>query len=127
LLEYAVDKIAMVPRDLFSTLMGWGGRMKNEKVTVLALVKAKEGMEETVREELLSLVNPTRSEPGCMNYDLHQATEDKTLFMFYENWKSMEDLEKHRKTAHLRTFREKAGGLLEKPIEVTLFEMISEA
>lgn len=99
--------------------------MKNKKVTVLALFKAKEGMEETVREELLSLVNPTRSEPGCMNYDLHQATDDKTLFMFYENWKSMEDLEKHRETAHLKAFREKAAGLLAKPIEVTLFEMIS--
>ena len=93
--------------------------MKNEKVTVLALVKAKEGMEETVREELLSLVNPTRSEPGCMNYDLHQATEEETLFMFYENWKSMEDLEKHRETAHLKAFREKAAGLLAKPLEVS--------
>jgi quinol monooxygenase YgiN len=81
--------------------------MKNIKVTVLALVKAKDGMEETVREELLSLVNPTRSEPGCMNYDLHQATEDKALLMFYENWKSMEDLERHRETAHLKAFREK--------------------
>jgi quinol monooxygenase YgiN len=101
--------------------------MKNKKVTVLALVKAKGGMEETVREELLSLVNPTRSEPGCLNYDLHQATDDKSLFMFYENWKNMENLEKHRETAHLKAFRERAGGLLAKPIEVTLFEMISEA
>ncbi len=67
--------------------------MENQRITVLALVKAKEGMEETVREELLALVNPTRSEPGCINYDLHQATDEKSLFMFYENWKSMDDLE----------------------------------
>jgi quinol monooxygenase YgiN len=99
--------------------------MKNKKVTVLALVKAKDGMEGTVRQELLSLVNPTRLEPGCMNYDLHQAMEDKSLFFFYENWKSMEDLERHRETAHLKTFREKAGGLLAKPIEVTLFKTVS--
>jgi quinol monooxygenase YgiN len=99
--------------------------MKNNQVTVLALVKAKEGMEETVKRELMALVNPTRSELGCVNYDLHQAAEDKSLFMFYENWNSMEDLEKHRETAHLKAFREKAGGLLEKPIEVTLFKMTS--
>ena len=101
--------------------------MKNKKVTVLALAKAKEGMEEIVRQELLALVNPTRSEAGCVNYDLHQATADKSVFMFYENWRSMEDLEKHGKTAHLKALREKASDLLDKPMEVTLFEMISES
>jgi quinol monooxygenase YgiN len=45
--------------------------------------------------------------------------------MFYENWKSMEDLEKHRETPHLKAFRQKADSILAKPIEVTLFEMIS--
>ncbi len=101
--------------------------MKNKRIPVLALVKAKEGMEETIRQELLSLVNPTRSEAGCINYDLHQAADEKSQFMFFENWKSMEDLERHRETPHLKAFRQKAGSLLAKPIEVTLFEMISEA
>ena len=101
--------------------------MKNKRITVLALVKAKEGMEQTLRQELLSLVNPTRSEPGCINYNLHQAKDEKSQFMFYENWKSMEDLEKHRERAHLKAFKQKAGSLLAKPIEVTLFEMVSEA
>jgi quinol monooxygenase YgiN len=101
--------------------------MKNQRITVLALAKAKEGMEETVREELLSLVNPTRSEPGCINYDLHQAADEKSLFMFYENWKSMDDLEKHRERPHMKAFKQKASGLLAKPTEVTLFKMISEA
>jgi hypothetical protein len=32
--------------------------MKNKRITVLSLVKAKERMEETVRQELLSLVHP---------------------------------------------------------------------
>ena len=100
--------------------------MKNKRITVLALVKAKEGMEETVRQELLSLVSPTRLELGCINYDVHQAADDKSQFMFYENWKSMEDLQKHRETPHLKAYKKKAGSLLAKPIEVTLFEMISE-
>ena len=99
--------------------------MNNKRITVLALMKAKEGMEETVRQVLLSLVNPTRSEPGCINYDLHQARDEKSQFMFFENWKSMEDLEKHLETPHLKAFRQKADSLLAKPIEVTLFENIS--
>jgi len=99
--------------------------MQNKRITVLALLKAKEGMEETVRQELLSLVNPTQSEPGCINYDLHQARDDKSQFMFFENWKSMEDLEKHLATPHLKAFGQKADSLLAKPMEVTLFEKIS--
>jgi quinol monooxygenase YgiN len=89
-------------------------------------VKAKDGMGEAVKQELLSLVKPTRSEPGCINYDIHQAADEKSEFMFYENWKSMEDLEKHREAPHMKAYRQKVGSLLAKPIEVILFEMISE-
>jgi quinol monooxygenase YgiN len=99
--------------------------MKDKKVTVLALVKAKEGLEEEVMQECSSLVDPTRNEAGCINYGLHQSTDDKSVFMFYENWKSMQDLEKHRETPHLKAFRQKIGDLVAKPIEVTLFTMIS--
>ena len=94
-------------------------------ITLIALVKAKEGTEETVKQELLSLVKPTRSEPGCISYDVHQATDDKSLFIFYENWKSKEELEKHGEMPHLKAFRQKADSLLAKPIEVTLLEKIS--
>ena len=99
--------------------------MVHKTVTVLALVKAKQGMEEIVGQELFSLVKPTRSEPGCISYNLHQAIDDKSLFMFYENWKSLEDLDRHRGMPHLKAFRKKADNLLAKPIEVTLYEMIS--
>jgi quinol monooxygenase YgiN len=47
--------------------------------------------------------------------------------MFYENWKSMDDLEKHRGMPHMKAFKQKVTSLLAKPIEVTLFKMISEA
>jgi quinol monooxygenase YgiN len=100
--------------------------MKTNRVTVLALVKAKKGLEEALEKECLSLVSPTRSEPGCINYALHQAREDKSVFMFYENWESLEALGKHRETPHLKAFREKAVSLLEEPVKVTLFEIISE-
>jgi quinol monooxygenase YgiN len=48
-----------------------GDRMQRRKITLIALVKAKEGMEDTDKQELLSLVKPTRTEPGCISYDVH--------------------------------------------------------
>ena len=98
--------------------------MAGRKVTVFALVKAKPGMEETVKEELLALVGPTRAEEGCINYDLHQSLDHKGQFRFYENWTSKELLERHLESAHVKRFIAKADQLLAEPPEITLLEML---
>lgn len=99
--------------------------MANKKVTIVARMRAKDGMEEQVRQELMSLVPQTRSEEGCINYELHQAAEDKALFMFYENWHSKEDLDKHFEMPHLKAFLGKAEEVLAEPPDITFWEMIS--
>ena len=99
--------------------------MTGKRITVLALVKAKEGMEERVEQELLALVAPSRAEGACINYDLHRSVEDKTLFMFYENWTSREDLDQHLSMPHLDAFDENLEGMLAEEVEITLWEMIS--
>ena len=98
--------------------------MADKKVTVLARIRAKEGMEEKVKQEITALVSPTRSEQGCINYDLHQSIENKSLFMLYENWVSKEDLDKHLSMPYMKAFMEKAGRILAEPAEVTLWELI---
>ena len=98
--------------------------MAGRKVTVFALVKAKPGMEETVKQELLALVGPTRSEEGCLNYDLHQSLERNGHFRFYENWTSKELLDWHLQSAHVKRFIAKADQLLAEPPEITLWEML---
>jgi quinol monooxygenase YgiN len=57
-------------------------------LTVIAKFKAKSGSEELLYEELRNLVEPTRAEEGCINYDLYRSVEDLGTFMFYENWES---------------------------------------
>jgi quinol monooxygenase YgiN len=95
------------------------------QVSVLARVKAREGREDEVRRECLALVAPSRRETGCINYDLHRSADDTTLFLFYENWTSREDLEKHLLTAHALRFDERTEGMLAEPEEITFWEMIS--
>ena len=99
--------------------------MTNKRVTVFARMKAKDGIAENVRQELMSLVPQTRSEEGCIKYDLHQSVDEKTLFMFYENWRSKEDLDKHLEMPYLKSFLEKADKILAEPVDVTLWEKIS--
>src|SRR5262245_46518659 len=98
--------------------------MEDKKVTVFALIKAKPGMEETVRQELSALVGPTRSEKGCITYDLHQSVDRLGFFRVYENWTSKELLDRHLQSAHVKRFIAKADQLLAEPPEITLWEML---
>jgi len=99
--------------------------MSDNKVSVIAQAKPRTGMEETLRVKLLSLVEPTRAETGCITYDLYEACADTTLFMFYECWKSKDDLEKHLQKPYLKSFMETADELLAEPVTVSLWQKIS--
>jgi quinol monooxygenase YgiN len=99
--------------------------MAGAKLTVVARIKAKQGMEARVKKELLALVAPTRKESGCLNYDLHQDLDDKSAFVFYENWRSKKDLDKHLKMPYLQALLGKVDQILAQPVEITLWKMIS--
>lgn len=100
--------------------------MAQEKVTVVATFKAKPGMEDAVQQAIEAVVAPTRSEPGCINYDLHQSTEDPAVFMLYENWTSKKDLDEHLAMPYLKDLVGKTEELLKEPIVIDLWQMISE-
>lgn len=99
--------------------------MENKKVTVIARITAKSGMEEIVKNELVGLIEPSRADEGCINYDMHQYLKNPALFMFHENWTSEEALNNHLATPHLQAFIKKADDLLAKPLDVTLWEEIT--
>lgn len=100
--------------------------MAKKEVTVIARCKAKPGKEAEVRREILALVGPTRAEAGCINYDLHVSTDDPALFLLYENWRNKADLDQHLATPYLERFKALAPGLLAEPIDIALFEMVSQ-
>jgi len=87
--------------------------MAGSNVVVFAQIQAKAGFEGVVREVLTALVEPTRAEPGCLRYDLHQSTEDPRVFLFHEVWETEADLERHLETPHLAHLRERAPTILD--------------
>ncbi|HKF51692.1 MAG TPA: putative quinol monooxygenase [Candidatus Acidoferrales bacterium] len=95
-------------------------------ITIIAFITAKAGMQQQVREVLLDLVTQTRKEKGCVNYDLHQSQADSKEFVMYENWESAADLDAHARSEHLVAFGKAAHGLLERPAEITKWDMVSE-
>ena len=98
--------------------------MAGKQVTVVVRMKAKTGMEVRVRQELLNLLKPTRTERGCINFDMHQATNDPSLFLFHGNWVSEEDLKRHFETPHIKRWIEEAKALLATPMELTRWRKV---
>ena len=96
----------------------------SHRITVIARFKAMEGMDAKLKELLLTLIEPSRSDEGCISYELHQAINDPALFIFYEIWQSKEYLDKHSTTSHVQHCRSKAKNLLAEPPELTLLAKI---
>ncbi|WP_254442621.1 putative quinol monooxygenase [Ruegeria arenilitoris] len=67
------------------------------KLTIVANIKANPSKIDLVKAELIKLIEVTRTEEGCVNYDLHQDNENPAHFLFYENWQSRELWQAHMK------------------------------
>ncbi len=89
-------------------------------LTIVANIKAKAGKIELVKSELEKLIDITRREAGCIQYDLHQDNEDPTHFMFFENWTSREMWQNHMGAQHLKDYLAATDGAID---EFTLNEM----
>ena len=96
--------------------------MNANSLTVVAQIKAKPGKETQVRQELLSLVAPSRKDAGCLNYDLHQALDNPALFLFHENWTSKAHLDAHLQKPDLQAVLARLGQLVAEPPQITLWE-----
>ena len=94
--------------------------MSDQKLTIVARILAKEEERDFVKSELLKLIDITRAEEGCINYDLHQDIENTNLFMFYENWTNRDLWQKHMSNSHLADYIQATENAVE---EFTVNEM----
>ncbi len=93
------------------------------KVTVIAKLVAKKEAVETVKAEVLKMVEPTRLEPGCIEYRLHQDNENPAIFLFYENWENLTRLEQHLKSTHFNSYVAAVADLLSEKVVYRMTEI----
>lgn len=74
------------------------------QLTIVANIIANPDKVDLVKTELVKLIDVTRAEEGCINYDLHQDNENPAHFMFHENWASRELWQAHMGNQHLRNY-----------------------
>jgi len=86
------------------------------KLNVVAKIVAKKESIESVKNEMLKLIEPTRKEQGCIEYNLHQDNEEPAVFVFYETWESRACLDNHMSTDHYKNYVSTVGGLIDEKV-----------
>lgn len=81
-------------------------------LTVVAVITAKPGQEDVVRDALAALVPPTLQEQGCLGYVLSQSAVAPGTFITVETWRAQADLDAHLQTPHVAQAFASAGEAL---------------
>lgn len=82
------------------------------QLIVIAKITAKSDQVDRVKSALLKLIEPTRQEDGCIQYDLHQDNEQPSIFVFYERWESRALLQAHMASEHIKIYIAESDGAI---------------
>ena len=77
-----------------------------KKLSLTAIVVAKENHREVVQKEIEKLIPLTRKEKGCINYNLFVDNKDANRFVLQENWETHELWQDHMNSAHMKNYSE---------------------
>lgn len=91
----------------------------------LAVLKAKPGKQQELKEGLLSLIEPTRAEPGNLDYVLFEMRDEPGTFYMREAFKDQAALDAHFATPYFQAFAATADELLSEPLQLIFLEQVS--
>ena len=93
-------------------------------IKVIAKFFAKEDKIKEFLELANELVEKTRKENGCVNYNLLQGLNDQQTLIMVEEWESAEVLKAHMASAHFTSIIPKMTLLTSKKEEITVCKTV---
>ena len=73
-----------------------------------------------------ALLEKSRAEEGCVSYSLYQDPQDKTKFLFFEEWKNQAAVDFHFSTEHFKKFGETLNECASTPAIITIYDSTAE-
>ncbi len=89
-----------------------GGKLPKDAVTLIVILRAREGQETLLEAELRALVSPSRREEGCLTYNLHRSIDTPGALLLHEVWTSREAHTEHTHTPHFLRWNARKDALL---------------
>jgi quinol monooxygenase YgiN len=85
---------------------------QSEHIHVFAILTAQPGQEQVLRDALLAMIEPTKKEPGCISYMIHEDQKTPGAFYFFEIYKDQAATDFHMNSPYLAALVEKVGPIL---------------
>lgn len=98
--------------------------MSKPTIRVVARLIALPEKVEELKSILLSIIEPTRQEPGCIKYELLQNNIDPTDFTFIEEWESDGTLDAHLASANIQKALPKLEGVAAAPPDIRRYQLL---
>jgi quinol monooxygenase YgiN len=95
-------------------------------IKVVALLAPKPGCEAAVEAAARRVVVGSRTEPGCLRYDLWREPGYDRRYLINETFLDHDAYLAHRETPHYIAFRTAIADLLQEPPAVSLCEPIDQ-
>lgn len=99
--------------------------MSKTTIKVVARVIALPEKIESVKSVLMSLIEPTRQESGCITYELFQNQTDLTDFTFVEEWESQALLNTHLASVHIAQATSQLEGLIATAPDIRIYQQLA--
>ena len=87
-------------------------KLPKDAVTLIVILRAREGQETLLEAELRALAGPSRKEDGCLRYDLHRSVDAPGALLLHEVWASREAHTEHTHTSHFLRWNARKDSLL---------------
>ncbi len=100
------------PRSRARSKAASGGKLSKDAVTLIVILRSREGQELLLEAELRALVGPTRKEEGCLTFDLHRSVDAPGSYLLHEVWASRDAHTEHMHTPHFLRWNARKDALL---------------
>lgn len=94
-------------------------------LTVVAVLKAKQGSEKEMEDALTAIVPKVATEEGTLAYVLHRAKKEPGKFLMYEKYPDKDALNRHSATPHFMELFGAIAPLLDGNPTIEIFEEIA--
>jgi quinol monooxygenase YgiN len=98
--------------------------MPENTIRVVARITALPDKVDEVRSLLEKLIEPTRSEAGCLSYELLQNKNDPTDFTFVEEWSNDQTLDAHLGNELIQSTIAGTATLLAAPPDIRRYSLL---
>jgi len=93
---------------------------------IVAVLYAKQGKQETLRQDLTVVTETSRTEDGNLRYELFEDSNDPRRFVLVEHWRDGAAQQRHHNQSdHIRHFHENGDANVERREAIHILRKIA--